>query len=71
MNLLYEYWARDYLDNELSRHRQYMPTSQLVDFLRDNNDPRLRVYAEPRKNLGDDDDNQVEYSKFLRGSAYT
>lgn len=70
MNLLYEYWARNYLDNELSRHREYMPSSQLVDFLRDNEDPRLRVYAEPRKYLGDDNVNNVMYSKFGLENEY-
>lgn len=70
MNLLYEYWGRNYLDNELSRHREYMPTAQLIDFLRDNNDPRLRVYAEPRRQLGNDATNQVDYTKFGLENEY-
>lgn len=71
MNLLYEYWGRNYLDNELGRHRELVPSSQLIDMLRNNNDPRLRVYATPRRDLGEDTDNKnTNYTKYGLENEY-
>ncbi len=52
MNIFYMTFGYNNLGSELSSHRAYVPTSVLVDMLRDNNDPRLRVYADPRASLG-------------------
>lgn len=70
LNLLYEYFGRSYQDIALARRKEYVPTSQLVDLLRDNNDPRLRVYVEPRQYLGDDADYQTYYSRFGLENEY-
>ncbi|MEG0518906.1 MAG: SusD/RagB family nutrient-binding outer membrane lipoprotein [Bacteroidales bacterium] len=62
MNLFYEMYGWDKQGADNSNHRQYMPTSALVDMLRNNNDPRLRVYVDPRRNL--DDPAEAAYSKY-------
>lgn len=62
MNLFYEMYGWDKQDAENSNHAQYMPTSALVDMLRNNNDPRLRVYVDPRSNLADPA--EAAYSKY-------
>lgn len=62
MNILYETYGWDKNGGRNTNHRQYMPTSILVDLLRDNNDPRLRVFAQPRVNLGDDPEGFSVYS---------
>lgn len=70
LNLLYEFFGRSYQDIAFARRKEYVPTSQLVDLLRDNNDPRLRVYVEPRQKLGDDADYQAMYSRFDLENEY-
>lgn len=70
LNLLYEFLGRNYQDIALANRKQYVPTSQLVDLLRNNNDPRLRVYVEPRQKLGDDADYQAIYSRFGLENEY-
>lgn len=70
LNLLYEFIGRSYLDNPLSARKEYVPSSQLVDLLRENNDPRLRVYVEPRQYLGDDETYQAYYSRFGLENEY-
>lgn len=62
MNKLYETYGWDKNGGRNSNHREYMPTSILVDLLRDNNDPRLRVFAQPRVKLGDDPEGFAKYS---------
>lgn len=48
-----------------------MPTSDLVDMLRDHNDPRLRVYIDPRITLGDDVESGFAiYSRFGLENEY-
>ena len=54
MNPTYENWGRSYLDKETSAHKQNVPTATFVDALRDNNDPRQRVYLMPRTDMGDE-----------------
>lgn len=55
MQILYERYGWDKNGGRNNNHRYFMPTSSLVDMLREHNDPRLRVYADPRRELGDDD----------------
>ncbi|MEF9985499.1 MAG: SusD/RagB family nutrient-binding outer membrane lipoprotein [Bacteroidales bacterium] len=64
MNIFYENYGWDTQGDENSNHRQYMPTSVLVDMLRVNNDPRLRAYIDPRRILGDDEDGYAIYSNY-------
>ena len=54
MNPTYETWGLSYLDKETSAHKQNVPTATFVDALRDNNDPRQRVYLMPRTDMGDE-----------------
>lgn len=70
MNHVYEYWGWTYLDNESTYHKQVVPTSQLVDELRDNNDPRLRVYIDPRKSLAEDKNGRTDYKKHGLDKEY-
>lgn len=50
-----------------SSQNYYRPTSAFVDRLRDNNDPRLRVYVNPRSNLADHE-GYAHYSQFGLGN---
>ena len=70
MNHVYEYWGWTYLDNESTYHKQVVPTSQLVDELRNNNDPRLRVYIDPRKSLAEDKNGYADYKKHGLDKEY-
>lgn len=72
MNPNYEAWGYTYLDREATNHKQYVPTAILIDFLRDNNDPRLRVYASPRNRLGEDPNpgSEVNYGVFGLTNEY-
>ncbi|WP_455665372.1 SusD/RagB family nutrient-binding outer membrane lipoprotein [Phocaeicola sp.] len=70
MNHTYEYWGWSYLDNEKSYHKQVVPTTQLVDELRNNNDPRLRVYIDPRRSLDEDKDGKTNYKKHGLDKEY-
>lgn len=70
MNHAYEYWGWTYLDNESTYHKQVVPTSQIVDALRNNNDPRLRVYIEPRKSLAEDKNGRTNYKKHGLDQEY-
>lgn len=54
MNPTYENWGLSYLDKETSAHKQNVPTATFVDALRDNKDPRQRVYLMPRTDMGDE-----------------
>ena len=62
MNIFFQNYGWDKNINATVNLRQYCPTSVLVDMLRDNNDPRLRVYVDPRAELGDDVDGFANYS---------
>lgn len=57
-------------NNWLSYYRQYMPTRHLVDMLRDNNDPRLRVFCDPRPVLGNEPEGSADYVKFGLGDEH-
>lgn len=70
MNHVYEYWGWSYLDEEVSYHKQVVPTSLMVDALRDNNDPRLRVYIDPRKSLAEDKNGRTDYKKHGLDKEY-
>lgn len=70
MNPNYETWGYTYLDREATNHKQYVPTSILVDFLRNNNDPRLRVYVSPRVYLGEDPKIDTNYTVFGLDKEY-
>lgn len=65
MNIFYQTFGFNNLGNVLSANKYYMPTSSVVDMLRDNNDPRLRVYIDPRPTLGDHA--YANYSKYGLG----
>jgi hypothetical protein len=69
MHLFYEIYGWDKNGDENSNHRQFMPTSALVDMLRDNDDPRLRVFCDPRKTLGNPSYG-ADYEKFGLGDEY-
>lgn len=70
MNPAYETWGYTYLDREATNHKQYVPTAQFIDFLRDNNDPRLRVYASPRARLGEDPNGTTNYAVYDLSNEY-
>lgn len=56
-------WSGDYsgkrTGNRSTFRSQYDPTEELVKFMRDTNNPLLRVYADPRENTAD----QTAYGK--------
>ena len=64
MNPLYEVYGYTYLDKETSYHKYYVPTEELVKFMRETNNPLLRVYADPRANMGNDEDGRANYDLF-------
>ena len=71
MQILYEAYGWDKNGGRNTNHRQFMPTSDLVDMLRDHNDPRLRVYIDPRITLGDDVESGFAiYSRFGLENEY-
>lgn len=70
MQILYEAYGWDKNGGRNNNHRYYMPTRDLVDMLRDHNDPRLRVYVDPRRELGDDEDGNANYSNFGLENEY-
>ena len=55
----------------ISGQNYYRPTRDLIDMLRDNNDPRLRVYANPRPTNGEDPRGYANYTAFgLQNETY-
>lgn len=71
MNRFYEIYGWNKNGGPATNFRQYMPTSHLVDLLRNNNDPRLRVYANPRTRLGNPGINEgADYDKFGLTNEY-
>ena len=64
MNPLYEVYGYTYLDKETSYHKYYVPTEELVKFMRETKNPLLRVYADPRANMGNDEDGRANYDLF-------
>jgi len=64
MNPFYVNFGWNQNDAVASGHGFYRPTRCFVDMLRINNDPRLRVYVEPRLNLGADDSGRADYEKW-------
>ena len=64
MNPLYEVWGWSYLDKEKSNHKYYVPTEELVKYMRETNNPLLRVFASPRTNMGNDEDGRANYDLF-------
>lgn len=70
MNPLYEIWGYNSMDNQIQRNKEYKPTTSLVDFLRDNADPRLRVYISPRVSIGNPNDGTADYSKYGLADEY-
>jgi hypothetical protein len=59
-------WSTNFGWNQLNAsvngQSYYRPTRDLIDMLRDNNDPRLRVYAQPRLTIGEDDKGFADYT---------
>lgn len=49
---------------EQNGHAYYRPSKEFVEKLRDNKDPRLRVYVQPRLNLGADENGRANYEKW-------
>lgn len=70
MNIFYEAYGWDKNGEQNVNIRQYVPTSALVDMLRDNNDPRLRVYTDPRAKLGNAQDRFSDYAKYGLDQEY-
>ncbi len=64
MNIFYEDYGWDKNGAPSSSHNFYMPTNILVDMLRDNDDPRLRVFIEPRAELGDPEGGEADFTKY-------
>ena len=56
------YLGWNHLNQEQNGHTYYRPTRDFVDMLRDNNDPRLRVYVQPRRTLTNDPDGLADYA---------
>ncbi len=65
-------WNGNYTSGRTTRRSggrsQYDPTEELVKFLRDTNNPLLRVYADPRERLRDSQ--YVKYSEFDLGDEW-
>ena len=70
MNIFYEAYGWDKNGGKNDNLRYYVPTSAMVDMLRDNNDPRLRVYVDPRTTLGNADDQFSNYEKYGLDQEY-
>lgn len=70
MNIFYQVYGWTINNAETTNRKQYMPTSELVDMLRNNNDPRLRVFIDPRTSLGDAPDGNSKYSKYGLENEY-
>ena len=70
MNIFYEAYGWDKNGGKNDTLRYYVPTSAMVDMLRDNNDPRLRVYVDPRTTLGNADDQFSNYEKYGLDQEY-
>ncbi len=70
MNIFFESYGWDKNSSPTTNLRQYCPTTVLVDMLRDHNDPRLRVYADPRELLGNDEEIGITYPSNLATERY-
>ena len=70
MNPLYEIWGYSYLDKEKSNHKYYVPTEELVKYMRETNNPLLRVFASPRTILANDEDGRANYDLFGLENEY-
>lgn len=70
MHIFYQTYGWTINNAEATHRKQYMPTSELVDMLKNHNDPRLRVYVDPRTNLGDAPDGNTKYSKYGLENEY-
>lgn len=70
MNIFFESYGWDKNSSPSTNLRQYCPTTVLVDMLRDHNDPRLRVYADPRELLGNDEEIGITYPSNLATERY-
>jgi len=64
MNPFYSTFGYNQTDSELQAHQFYRPTRDFVDMLRDNKDPRLRVYIQPRQVIGADPQKMADYAKW-------
>lgn len=64
MNPLYYLYGYTYLDKEYSGHKSSVPTEELVSFLRNTNNPLLRVFADPRRYLTNDASGRANYDRF-------
>lgn len=70
MNIFFQYYGWDENSSPVTNLRQYCPTTVLVDMLRDNDDPRLRVYVDPRQSLGNDEEVGITYPANLAAEYY-
>ena len=70
MNPKYYLWGYSYLDAERSGHKSSNPTEFMVKFLRDTNNPLLRVFADARRYLKDSDDGLSDYAKYDLDQEY-
>ena len=60
----------NHLDQELNNHSYYRPSKDFIDMLRDNSDPRLRVYAQPRLTIGEDPRGFANYTAAGLANEY-
>lgn len=70
MNPLYYLWGYNYLDNEYSGHRSSVPTEEVVSYLRNTNNPLLRVFADARRYLANDANGRANYDRFGLENEY-
>ena len=68
MNIFYEDFGWNKQGNQVNSRKYYLPTATVVDMLRDNNDPRLRVFIDPRPELGNPNDGSADYELFGLGN---
>lgn len=69
-NPLYNAFGYTYLDKEASGHKSSDPTEEVVKFLRDTNNPLLRVFADPRRYLENDANGRANYDRFGLENEY-
>jgi len=70
MSPFYSSFGYSQTNSETTNHRYYRPSRDFVDMLRLNNDPRLRVYVQPRLTIGPDPDKRADYEKWGVADEY-
>lgn len=70
MNPMWYGYGKSYIDAVVNGHKYYIPSEELVSFMRETSHPLLRVYCEPRLKLGNDEGGRGEYSYFGLENEY-